>query len=63
MTPGFARPLDEGVLLRTRRLHPRDGSSLHSTLSFCFAASFVCHRMFDGVSAPPRFSGLTWSMT
>ena len=35
----------------------------HSHVSFCFAASTVCHCMFDGASAPPRFSGTTWSIT
>ena len=32
-------------------------------LSLIFAASFVCHCMLLGLSAPPRFNGVTWSMT
>ena len=35
----------------------------HSHLSFAFASARVCHCMFDGRSAPPRFSGLMWSTT
>ena len=35
----------------------------HSHLSFAFASATVCHCMFDGSSAPPRFSGIIWSTT
>lgn len=35
----------------------------HSRLSFSFAAAFVCHCMLPGASAPPRFNGVTWSIT
>jgi hypothetical protein len=38
-------------------------ASGYSHLSFSFAASTVCHSMFDGSSAPPSFSGFTWSIT
>ena len=34
-----------------------------STLSFAFAASIVCHCIFEGLSAPPLVSGRTWSIT
>jgi hypothetical protein len=32
---------------------------LYSALSFALAASFVCHCMLLGSSAPPRFNGVT----
>jgi hypothetical protein len=35
----------------------------YSHLSFAFASVTVCHCMFDASSAPPRFSGLMWSIT
>ena len=49
--------------------HPNNGSQLvahaspfqrkddHSILSLAFAATVVCHCMFPGASAPPRFRG------
>jgi hypothetical protein len=37
--------------------------TFYSILSFAFAAAFVCHCMLLGASAPPRFSGTTWSTT
>ena len=40
--------------------HAPDG---HSILSLAFAASTVCHCMFDGASRPPRFNGMMWSIT
>ncbi len=36
--------------------------SAYSTRSFAFASSTVCHCMFAGVSGPPRFRAITWSM-
>ena len=35
----------------------------YSDWSLAFAASFVCHCMLLGASAPPRFSGVIWSIT
>ncbi len=37
--------------------------SSYSALSLAIAASFVCHCILLGESAPPRFSGVTWSTT
>lgn len=39
------------------------GCVTYSVLSFTLAACFVCHCMFDELSAPPRLSGFTWSIT
>jgi hypothetical protein len=40
-----------------------DGKLIYSHLSFALASSFDCHCILLGWSAPPRFSGRTWSTT
>ena len=55
-------PVCRGLPHRHRLSRAR-GFPGYSQRSLAFAASFVCHCILPGASAPPRFSGLMWSMT
>ena len=44
------------------RLHDCPALAVYSTRSLALASSTVCHCMLAGVSGPPRFKAITWSM-